>query len=329
MSLPPAPKDSSELAENRSGRMDVPQQDGRKEDDRDGSTGTSRAVSSTRLLSVASGTSGDPVTREWEEVPCQELIGEIFRDRHRPPSSSEDGRAASTSSPRSVLKQLLRWRRHPQQQNTQQSPLASSLALEPPANDGHSHPDPSQPSTDELRGHAIDTLVLLVHKDLESLGRATEDEVNALLTLQADLRRRAEAIGFALRALEEEKEGVQLNLQRVLENVHALEKWGRENGNRKAPDGGEVDVDNVFVSRSNLSAELLRWQTADRAIDDVDSKLEKMLQDGSLPFRLYLESLHALATRQFLIRASWIIIQAAQVMLMREETDEEMGEPAL
>ena len=109
----------------------------------------------------------------------------------------------------------------------------------------------------------------------------------------------------------EEKEALEQQLQLVLMNTDVLEGWVRENvGKRRDLD---VDADSVFEPADTHSRQLMECAAADLSVEDTVYSLDKAVQEGAVPFEMYLKSVRALSREQFFHRALAAKARAAQV----------------
>lgn len=129
-----------------------------------------------------------------------------------------------------------------------------------------------------------------------------------LFNAQAVLRQREEQISKGLREMQDEKEGLELQLQMILINSDIMEAWLRENQGKRV-----MDVENAFEYSDFVSSQMLECSSSDLAIDDVIYALDKALQEGSIPFDQYLKNVRMLSREQFLHRAMSAKARATQL----------------
>ncbi|XP_031267586.1 protein ELC-like [Pistacia vera] len=176
------------------------------------------------------------------------------------------------------------------------------------------HPPPPQTDdpTEVYKRNAVNKLVEMAHGDIVGMRKAREAEMEGLFSTQAFLRRREGEIDKGLKELQDEKEGLEQQLQMVLMNTDILEAWVRENQN-KTKDFKDLDVDNAFQCLDVLSKQMLDCTAADLAIEDVVYSLDKALQEGSVPFDIYLRNVRLLSREQFFHRATAAKVRSAQM----------------
>ncbi|KAK9051481.1 hypothetical protein SSX86_028108 [Deinandra increscens subsp. villosa] len=181
---------------------------------------------------------------------------------------------------------------------------------------GGSIPSPSPPqrmgmgtgSTDDpaevYKRNSISMLVERVHNDVVGLGKTREAEMEGMFTAQAVLRERQEELSLGLREMQDEKEGLEQQLQMVLMNTDVLEQWVRENEGKLGGDSSNLNSDDAIVPSDSISKQMLECTASDLAIEDVVYALDKAVQDGSIPFDLYLKNIRSLSREQFFHRAT-------------------------
>ncbi|EEF36822.1 protein ELC-like [Ricinus communis] len=172
----------------------------------------------------------------------------------------------------------------------------------------------TEDAAEVYKRNAINKIVESVHGDVLQLRKAREAEMEGLFSAQAVLRRREEEINKGLKEMQDEKEGLEAQLQVVLMNTDVLEAWVRENeGKVKAKGHVDVDVDNVFECTDALSKQMLECTSADLAIEDVVYSLDKAVQEGVVPFDQYLRNVRLLSREQFFQRATAAKVRATQM----------------
>lgn len=138
--------------------------------------------------------------------------------------------------------------------------------------------------------------------------------MEGLFGTQAELRRRAEELGRGVREMTEEKEALEQQLQLVLMNTDVLESWVRDNEGKRRRDS-VVDPDEVFEMADGFSRQMVECTAADLAVEDTIYSLDKAVQEGTIPFEMYLKSVRALSREQFFHRALAAKVRAAQVQV--------------
>lgn len=160
--------------------------------------------------------------------------------------------------------------------------------------------------------NAIDMLVVSLHKDIVGLKEAQEKDVDGLVNAQGVLKQREKQLKQGLKEMQDEKEGLEQQLQMVLMNSDVLEGWLRENEG-KVTSLGNVDVDTAFEPCDNLSKQMLDCTASDLALEDVIYSLDKSIQGGAIPFDQYLRNIRLLSREQFFHRATASKVRAAQM----------------
>ncbi|KAB2026409.1 hypothetical protein E1A91_D06G219400v1 [Gossypium mustelinum] len=185
------------------------------------------------------------------------------------------------------------------------------------------HPQHSQArptSTDDAaevyKRNAMNKLVEMVHGDIIGMRKAREVEMEGMFSAQAVLRRREEEINKGLKEMQDEKEGLEQQLQVVLMNADVLDSWIRDNEGKIKNLGkknNNVDVDEAIHCVDVLSKQVLDSTAADLAIEDVVYSLDKAVQDGVVPFDQYLRNVRLLSREQFFHRATASKVKEAQM----------------
>lgn len=173
---------------------------------------------------------------------------------------------------------------------------------------------PTEDPAEVYRRNAINKVLDQVHGDMAAMRKAREAEMEGMFGTQAALRQRAEEIARGVREMTEEKEALEQQLQVVLMNSDVLEGWVRENEGKRRRDS-DVDVDEVFEPVDVLSRQMVDCMAADLAVEDTVYSLDKAVQDGAIPFEMYLKSVRALSREQFFHRALAAKVRAAQVQM--------------
>ncbi|KAM0050142.1 putative ubiquitin E2 variant, ubiquitin-conjugating enzyme/RWD, steadiness box (SB) [Helianthus debilis subsp. tardiflorus] len=172
-----------------------------------------------------------------------------------------------------------------------------------------SYEDPAE----VYKRNAINKLVENVHSDVTRLRKAREGEMEGMFSAQAVLREREQEVLRGLREMEREKEGLEQQLQMVLMNADVLEGWVSENEGKLGADLLSLNVDDAIVPGDSLSKQMLECVAADLAIEDVVYALDKSVQDGCIPFDLYLRNVRLLSREQFFHRATSGKVRAIQM----------------
>lgn len=186
-------------------------------------------------------------------------------------------------------------------------PRGNSVAY-PPSPYGARVEDPNE----VYKRNAVNKIVEMVHSDVAALRKAREAEMEGLFGAQAGLRQREEQLNKGLREMQDEKEGLEQQLQMVLMNTDILEAWVKENEGKLEKMGG-LDVDDAFECVDPLSKQMLDCTALDLAVEDTIYSLDKAVQDGAIPFDQYLRNVRLLSREQFFHRATAAKIRAAQM----------------
>ncbi|XP_043702327.1 protein ELC-like [Telopea speciosissima] len=224
--------------------------------------------------------------------------------RPSPPNPNPDHRPSSSensNSPLSLLSSFVRPGIPPPRLNYSLSPYGhrpTTAATEDP--------------NEVFRRNSINKLMEKLHVDGEVLRKTREAEMEGLFNLQAVLRQRDENLSKELMKFQEEKEGLEQQLQMILMDTDVLESWLRENEGR-VNKAKNVEVEGIFEPCDALSKQMLECTASDLAIEDVIYSLDKVVQEGSIPIDQYLRSIRSLSREQFFHRATAAKVRAAQM----------------
>lgn len=180
---------------------------------------------------------------------------------------------------------------------------------------GRIPPSPQRHTEDPnevFRRNAVNKLVESLHADVGVLRKTSEAEMEGMFGAQGVLRQREEQLSRGVKELQDEKEGLEQQLQMVLMNADVLEAWLREN-EVKLGNMGNLDVDNAFEPCDALSKQMLDCTSSDLSIEDTIYALDKAVQEGSISFDQYLKNVRLLSREQFFHRAMCAKLRAAQM----------------
>ncbi|XP_076936184.1 protein ELC-like isoform X1 [Bidens hawaiensis] len=196
------------------------------------------------------------------------------------------------------------------------SPYGSGRISSPspvPPSQAPSHMQATEDPSEVYKRNAINKLVESVHNDASELRKKREVEMDGMFTAQAVLRQRDEVLSQGVHEMQYEKEGLEQQLQMVLMNTDVLEAWVRENEGKLGGGLGDVSADEAFETSDSLSKQMLETTSADLAIEDAVYALDKAVQEGAIPFDLYLRNVRLLSREQFFHRATSAKVRAVQM----------------
>ncbi|CAH9090287.1 unnamed protein product [Cuscuta europaea] len=165
---------------------------------------------------------------------------------------------------------------------------------------------------DVYKRNAINKLVENFHSDIAGLRKAREADMDGMFNAQSALKQRDNLLRQGLKEMQDEKEGLEQQLQMVLMNTDLLEGWVREN-EAKLSKLVNVEVGEVFEPCDVLSKQMTDCTASDLATEDVIYSLDKAIQDGAIPFDQYLRNVRLLSREQFFQRATASKVRAAQM----------------
>ncbi|KAL5567456.1 hypothetical protein UlMin_024031 [Ulmus minor] len=174
-----------------------------------------------------------------------------------------------------------------------------------------SRPQSDDP-TEVYKRNAINKLVETVHGDVVGMRKGREAEMEGMINAQAVLRQREEQLNKRVKEMQDEKEGLEQQLQMILMNTDVLEALLREN-EAKRRNLESVDVDAAFDCVDSLLKQMLECTASDLAIEDVIYALDKAVQEGAIPFDQYLRNVRLLSREQFFHRATATKVRGFQM----------------
>ncbi|XXG76721.1 hypothetical protein AAC387_Pa08g1017 [Persea americana] len=152
------------------------------------------------------------------------------------------------------------------------------------------------------RREALDRLVGLLHCDVVALQAQAEQDIEDLTTQQGMLLERATMVATIVEGLEIERLSLKRKALKMAEGADVIQNWLRVNDqNSIAAFSGESLE--AFEAADDESKQVLECMAANHAIDDVVYALDRALEEGVIPFGVYLKQVRALAKEQFIHRA--------------------------
>lgn len=147
---------------------------------------------------------------------------------------------------------------------------------------------------------AMDRLLCALHYDVIALRTKTEDEIEELSVLQAEMVKRVDITSSMIIALEGEKMDLKNKVVEVTEEADVLMNWVRIHDHKGTSD---YSVEDVFEAADEESEVILECLAADRAIEDVMYAMDKAVEEGVVTFEMYIRQVRILARDQFYHRA--------------------------
>eukprot|EP00249_Psilotum_nudum_P013505 c24368_g1_i1 orf=342-1601(+) len=160
-----------------------------------------------------------------------------------------------------------------------------------------------------FKRNAINALVGRLQRDKAEMKKALEMEMEKLMNTQGLLRQREEQLKKGVQEMQQEKEGLEQQLQVILTNTDVLETWLKNNDKGTL----EVDIDDAFEHSDVLSKQMLECTSQDLAIEDALYSLDKAVQEGAIPVDAYLKHVRSLSREQFFHRATSVKVRATQM----------------
>ncbi|KAL9435989.1 hypothetical protein AB3S75_022117 [Citrus x aurantiifolia] len=150
---------------------------------------------------------------------------------------------------------------------------------------------------------ALDRFSGMLHYDMGALQSRTEEETEALLTIQVELKNRARVIRNIVSGLDDERKKLKETVMELAGEADVLTNWLKVNGDPKAI--GVILGDRVEDTFEAIDAESkaeFEGSAADEAIEDVIYALDKALERGVVSFDSYIRQVRILAREQFFHR---------------------------
>lgn len=188
-------------------------------------------------------------------------------------------------------------------------PYTSQQQQQQPPSSQQYPPSRTEDPSEVFKRNAVSSLTVRLQRDSEEIIKDREREMENLFSTQSILTRRAEEIDKGVRELQQEKEGLEAQLQVLLTNTDVLDSWLSQN-DKVAQD---LEIDTVFEPADTLSKQLLDCTAADLAIEDILYSLDRAAQEGVIPVDQYLKHVRSLAREQFFHRATCAKVKQAQV----------------
>ena len=140
-----------------------------------------------------------------------------------------------------------------------------------------------------------------------ALEAAAAADVERQTVIQSELQRRGVTVADHVQKLHQEREQLDSAAHELIAAGAALEKWLLENEPRaqslRAAVAGEIDPDQAIVPGDPLSRQALATQSADLALEDTMSALDRAFEGKRLVLGDYLQQVRAVSRRQFTARS--------------------------
>ncbi|KAG6548231.1 hypothetical protein Mapa_010282 [Marchantia paleacea] len=166
----------------------------------------------------------------------------------------------------------------------------------------------SENPVEVFRHNAVNALSERLHRDMNTMVRRANADMDELFNTQVILNERIEIVDQGFHEMQREKELLEEELQLYMTNTVEIESWLRHNDG----DRSELDIDRVFEPCDALSNQLLENTAADLAIEDILYSLDRAVQEGVIPWDNYYKTVRSLSREQFYLRATCAKVKAAQ-----------------
>ncbi|CAL5097697.1 unnamed protein product [Urochloa decumbens] len=158
------------------------------------------------------------------------------------------------------------------------------------------------PAEEERRRlHAVlaDELAARLGADAAAFRVGADEDIHAMASLQAGLRARGDAMGGAVRALEEERMRLELAVTASLVHRRNLLAWLHKESRAAPPDAQGAAAELTPYAAAGDAPRWLESKAAELAADDAIDALGDALENGELGFQEYIKRVKILAREQF------------------------------
>ncbi|XP_017251982.1 protein ELC [Daucus carota subsp. sativus] len=157
------------------------------------------------------------------------------------------------------------------------------------------------------RRQAMDRLSCGLHYDMMALRTESENDIEYLSTIQAEMVKRVDVTKYMIVKLEAEKRNLKKKVKEMTEEADVVMNW------IKAHDHDNISANNiedVFETADDESQVVLECAAADLAIEDLMYALDKAVEEEVMSFDLYIKQVRSLAREQFFHRAKLVKLNA-------------------
>ncbi|KAI3749449.1 hypothetical protein L2E82_20061 [Cichorium intybus] len=148
----------------------------------------------------------------------------------------------------------------------------------------------------------MDRLWWMLHYDMMTLRENTNDEVEKLTTLQAEMSMHADITTSMIIGLDHERVNLKQRVKEMTDEADILINWLAVNKvNLSVAMGGEVE--DAFECADMYSKLALEWLAEDKALEDLMYALEKALEKGVMNYEHYIRQVRSFSRDQFFLRA--------------------------
>lgn len=144
----------------------------------------------------------------------------------------------------------------------------------------------------------MDRLSCTLHYDLIAFRAESDEEIETLSALQGEMTKRVDITRNMIVGLEQEKTKLKRRVVEMTEEGDVLMNWLRVY-DRKCDDERE----DGFEAVDEKSEAILDCLAKDLALEDLIYALDKAVEQGVVPFGIYLRQIRVLAREQFSNRA--------------------------
>lgn len=149
----------------------------------------------------------------------------------------------------------------------------------------------------------MDRLSCALHCDMIAMRTVSEDEIDNLSTIQAEMVKRVDVTNYMIITLEGEKRNLKKKVKEITEETDVVMNWV------KAHDHDNISaksIQDVFETADDESQLVLECLAADLAVEDLMYALDKAVEKEVMTFDLYIKQVRSLAREQFFHRAKLV-----------------------
>ncbi|CAK9143776.1 unnamed protein product [Ilex paraguariensis] len=163
---------------------------------------------------------------------------------------------------------------------------------------------------------AMDRLVCKIHHDMRALRTKTDEEIEELSSLQAEMVKRVDVTTGIIIGLDEEREKLKERVRDLSEEADVLINWLRVYDKKYSGGTSMVgdDIDDVFEAVDEESKMIIDWKAEDMGLEDLIYELDKAVEKGVVSFRMYITQVRSLAREQFYHRNRLVKLKGTKIL---------------
>ncbi|MCL7039867.1 hypothetical protein MKW94_021389 [Papaver nudicaule] len=158
-------------------------------------------------------------------------------------------------------------------------------------------------SSDPVKLEIFEHLVAMLQSDVVALQRKTEEEIEALSGLQAELVDRAGISTAIMLGVEHERSSLKQRVLDMTEEGDAMMHWLRACDPKSIISAIGNEIEATFEAEDIESEKVLESLAGEQAIEDVVYALDKAIMEGVISLGDYLKQVRILSREQFFYKA--------------------------